>query len=112
MGLINDNAEFLLTAYTWLCIILRNSVYPIQVVNWYSGVFDPTKSIYVPFSCSYFVKTMKIFINKKGYPNKPTWRNIVFNWMRCETAGIVYSLCFGGQNVFFKNENELIYKLL
>ena len=112
MGFINDNAQVLLTIYTWLGIILRNSIYPVHAINWYEGVIDPTRSVRIPFSSVYFLKTMKIFLNKQGYPQKGYMRNIVFNWLRCEWAGIIYSLGFGGTKAFFENDNELIYKYL
>ena len=100
MRSINNHAQVCLVIYTWLFIIIRNALFPKQVSSWYAGVYDPSKTVSLPFTAAYFIKTMKIFANKQAHHERSSLRNAIFDWMRCEIPDIFTALVFGGVQAF------------
>ena len=112
MAFLRENAQVILIIYTWIFVVVRNAIFPAEVRNWYAGLYDVSKSVQFPFSASIFLKTMKIFANKRNFIERSTKRNIIYDLFRCNFCDIVMNLAIIGPEAFVRDDYALVGKLV
>lgn len=112
MAFLRENAQIILIIYTWIFVVVRNAVFPREVRNWYGGIYDTSKTVRFPFSASIFMKTMKVFANKRAFKERSDLRNIVFDLFRCNFCDVVFHLAFDGPEAFVRDDYALVGTLV